>query len=126
MAVDHILRCDMAHDGRLMSLPTTTRDTEGDYVRSPGSDEAGSRKMAPVPEFRRNTEATFGRGDLSVCPLGGFIGAQECHVSNWKGVPQGSPQRRTLRALLLNICVVVMYIYIYVYVYVYIYIYIYI
>ena len=51
---------------------------------------------------RVSTEATFGRGDLSVCPLGGFIGAQECFISNWRSVPQGSPREQTLRALLLK------------------------
>ena len=49
---------------------------------------------------RVSTEVTFGRGDLSVCPLGVFIGAQECLVSNWRGVPQGSPQGQPLSALL--------------------------
>ena len=37
-------------------------------------------------------EGTFCRGDLSVCPLGGFTGAQEHLISNRRGVPQGSPQ----------------------------------
>ena len=50
------------------------------------------------PHFRVSTEVTFGRGDLSVCPLGGFTGAQECLVSDWRGVPQGSPEGQTLRA----------------------------
>ena len=31
---------------------------------------------------RVSTEVTFGRSDLSVCPLGGFMGAQECIISN--------------------------------------------
>ena len=35
----------------------------------------------------------------SVCPLEGFTGAQECLVSNWRGVPQGCSQGQTLRAL---------------------------
>ena len=52
--------------------------------------------------FRVSSEVTFGRGDLSVCPLGGLIGAQECLVSNLRAVPQGSPQGQTLRALLLR------------------------
>ena len=45
---------------------------------------------------------TFGRGDPGVCPLGGFIGAQEYLVSNWRGVSQGSPQGQPLMALLLR------------------------
>ena len=49
-----------------------------------------------------STSVTFGRGDLGVCPLGGFPGAHESLVSNWRGVPQGSPQGQTLRALLLR------------------------
>ena len=51
---------------------------------------------------RVNTEVTFGRGHLSVCPLGGFTGAQEWFVSDWRGVPLGSPQGQTLWALLLR------------------------
>ena len=47
-------------------------------------------------------EVAFGRGDLSVCPLGVFVGAHAWLVSNWRGVPQGSPQGQTLRALLLR------------------------
>ena len=47
-----------------------------------------------------STEVTFGRGDLSVCPLGGFPGAHEYLLSNRRVVPQGAPQGRTLRALL--------------------------
>ena len=39
---------------------------------------------------------------LSVCPLGGLTGAHECLISNCRGVPQGSPQGQTLRALLLK------------------------
>ena len=65
----------------------------------------GHSAMAPsaVPFFkllpRVSAEvATFGRGDLSVCPLGISIGAQECLLSNWRGVPPGSSQRQTLRA----------------------------
>ena len=49
-----------------------------------------------------STEVTFGRGDLSVCPLRGLTGAHECLVSTWRGVPKGSPQGQTLRALLLR------------------------
>ena len=49
---------------------------------------------------RVSTEVTFGRGDLSVCPLGGFTGAHAQLISNWRGVPQGYPQGQTLRALL--------------------------
>ena len=33
--------------------------------------------MAPLARTRVGTEVTFGRGDLIVCPLGGFPGAQE-------------------------------------------------
>ena len=48
-----------------------------------------SADAAPPPlrlrGLRVSTEVTFGRGDLSVCPLGGFTGAHE-----------------TLRALLLR------------------------
>ena len=36
---------------------------------------------------RESTEGTFGRGDLSVCPLGGLTGALERLISNWRGVP---------------------------------------
>ena len=39
--------------------------------------------------YRVSTEVTFGRGDLSVCPLGGLIGAQECLVSHWRVSPRG-------------------------------------
>ena len=39
---------------------------------------------------RVSAEATFGRGDLSVCPLGGFPGAHAHLTSNWRGVPKGS------------------------------------
>ena len=53
-------------------------------------------------DTRVSADVTFGRGDLSVCPRGVFIGARECLVSNWRGVPQGSPQGQTLRALLLR------------------------
>ena len=52
--------------------------------------------------IRVSTKVTFGRGDLSICPLGGFTGAQEHLISNWRGVPQGCPQGQTLRALLLR------------------------
>ena len=31
-------------------------------------------------------EVTFSRGDLSVCPLGGFTGHREYVISNWRGV----------------------------------------
>ena len=51
---------------------------------------------------RVSTDVTFGRGDLSVCPLGGFIGALEHLISTWRGIPQGSPQGQPLRALLLS------------------------
>ena len=52
------------------------------------------------PKHRVNTEVTFGRGDLRVYPLWGLTGAHECFISDLRGVPQGSPQRQTLRALL--------------------------
>ena len=65
-----------------------------------GSYRFGTSAQARVS--RASTEVTFGRGDLSVCPLGGFTGAHECPISKWKGVPQGSPQVQTLRALLLR------------------------
>ena len=53
-----------------------------------------------VVEHRVSTEVTFGRGDLSVCPLRGFTGAQECLTFNRRVVPQGSPQGQTLKASL--------------------------
>ena len=34
-------------------------------------------KVMSRPEFGQHTEMTLGRGDLGVCPLGGFTGAQE-------------------------------------------------
>ena len=52
--------------------------------------------------YRVSTEVTFGRGDLSVCPLWGFAGAHEQLISNWRGVPHWPPQGQTLRALLLR------------------------
>ena len=52
--------------------------------------------------YQVSTEVTFGLGDLSVCPLGGFVGAHEWFIYTWRGVPQGSPQGQTLRALLLR------------------------
>ena len=65
-----------------------------------------SQSTVPSPPLlsmnRVSTEVTFGRGDLGVCPLGCFTGAQDYLVSNWRGVPQGSPQGQTLRALLLR------------------------
>ena len=60
--------------------------------------KTGRSDSAQKVACRVGTELTFGRGDLSVCPLGGLIGARECFVSNWRGVPQGSPQGQTLRA----------------------------
>ena len=36
------------------------------------------------------------RGDVSVCPLGGFIRALGCLISDCRGVPPGAPQRQTL------------------------------
>ena len=52
--------------------------------------------------LRLSTEVTFGRGDLSVCPLGGFTGDREQPISERRGVPLGSPQGQTLRVLLLR------------------------
>ena len=49
--------------------------------------------------LRESTEVTFGRGDLSFCPLGGLTGAPEWRISDWRGVPQGSPWGQTLVAL---------------------------
>ena len=46
-----------------------------------------------VRQDRLSTEVTFGRGDLSDCPFGGFIGAQEHLISNWRGCPPGRPHR---------------------------------
>ena len=54
-------------------------------------------------DFRVSTEVTFGRGDLSVCPLGGFTWGQRNVLFLTGGVsPQGSPQGQTLRAPLLR------------------------
>ena len=39
------------------------------------------RVVAPVPYSRVSAEVTFGRGDLSVCPLGGFTGAHDHLIS---------------------------------------------
>ena len=50
--------------------------------------------LGAVPVCRASTEVTFGRGDLSVCPLGGFTGAQEHLISTWRGVPQGSHREK--------------------------------
>ena len=36
-----------------------------------------SREIGRTSVYRVSTEVTFCRGDLRVCPLGGFIGAQE-------------------------------------------------
>ena len=54
------------------------------------------RSATPPLSCRVSTEGTSGRGDHSVCPLGGFIGAQEHIIYNCRGVPQGSPQGQTL------------------------------
>ena len=51
-----------------------------------------------MSHHRVSTEVTFGRGDLSVSPLGGFTGAQKGFFL----LGEGSPQRQTLRALLLR------------------------
>ena len=53
-------------------------------------------------EARVSAEVSFGRGDLSVCPLGVSTGAHGCPIFVWRRVPQASPQGRTLRALLLR------------------------
>ena len=36
--------------------------------------DPGKLLCTPPSRVRVSTEVTFGRGDLSVCPLGGFIG----------------------------------------------------
>ena len=46
---------------------------------------------APQRYCRVRTEVTFGRSDLSACPLGGFTGAHECLISYWRGCPPGVP-----------------------------------
>ena len=63
--------------------------------------EAAQRELAlPAAPYARVTvlqwgrvssEVTFGRGHFSVCPLGVCIGAHECPISNWMGVPPGVP-----------------------------------
>ena len=80
------------------------------YIKyaSAGARPAGRPASADAPTRRRpltrvGTEVvTFGRGGLSVCPLGGFAGAHEWFLFNWKGVPQRAPQGQSLRALLLR------------------------
>eukprot|EP00972_Heterocapsa_arctica_P066056 9745154-Heterocapsa_arctica.AAC.1 len=52
---------------------------------------------------QRPTEVPFGRDALSVCPFEGFVGAKESLISNWRGVPQGSPGGQTLREPLLRV-----------------------
>ena len=74
--------------------------TDRTAARSRG--QVNWQTSTPEPHSRLSTEVTFGRGDLSVCPLEGFPGAHESLISNWRGVPQGSPQGQTLRALLLR------------------------
>ena len=61
------------------------------------------RRTRARAEWRRvSTQGTFGRGDLSVCPpIQGFTGAHERLISNWRGVPQGSPWGQRLRPFLL-------------------------
>ena len=62
-----------------------------------------STKEEGIPDgFRVSTEVTVGRGDLTVCPLRGLMGAQELYISKWRSVPQASPQGQILRALLLR------------------------
>ena len=39
---------------------------------------------------------------LAFVPSWAFTGAHACFISNWRGVPQGSPQGQTPRALLLR------------------------
>ena len=63
---------------------------------------AAERDHLPGPRasaafFRAGAGGTFGRGDLAVCPLGGCTEAQECLISDWRVVPQGSPQGQALR-----------------------------
>ena len=62
------------------------------------------QQVVPRSRIPRTTShfSYFGRGDLSVCPLGGFTGAHESFTSNRRGVPRGSRQGQALRALLLG------------------------
>ena len=73
-----------------------------DKVRRLPADRGRAGPEEAGPGQSGKHRITFGRGDLGVCPLGGSTGARECLVSNWRGVPQGSPQGQTLRALLLR------------------------
>ena len=58
---------------------------------------------SPLPnELFRNCSELFLESHLSVCPPRGFAGAQECLISSWRGVPQGSLQGQAPRALLLG------------------------
>ena len=47
-----------------------------------GASASSERSAAQV-----STEVTFGRGDLSVCPIRVFTRAHGCLVSDWRGVP---------------------------------------
>ena len=58
------------HGRRLASLP----DTGPLYLSS-----KRPPRLTPLGEVQK---VTIGRGDLSVCPLGGFIRAQESLISN--------------------------------------------
>ena len=71
------------------------------YILSFGEESPTSNKTMPA-HTRVSTEVTFGRSDLSASPLQGLTGAHEHLISNWRDVPQGSPQGQALRALLLR------------------------
>ena len=60
------------------SLSTTGRFGSGHHA---ASDRITLHRAISHDMVRVIKEVTFGRGDLSVCPLGGFIGAQECLTS---------------------------------------------
>ena len=98
-------------------------------VRSLPGKSAHPRERERGTESARDraasTEVTFGRGDLSVCPLGGFVGAPEWFISNRRGVPQACPQGQALRALCVKQVILYLSIYPYIYLSIYIYLYIY-
>ena len=53
-------------------------------------------QYSPPPRFttclcRVSTEVTFGRGDLSVCPIGGSIGARNILLLTGEECPPGVP-----------------------------------
>ena len=64
---------------------------------------APAQPLAALPEgLGQAQKRPLAEGTSVFCPLGGFMGAQEYLSSSWRGVPQGSPQGQTLRALLLR------------------------